>query len=170
MAAVASREQLGGLRRLVRALVKSLGMLALGAIAGIGALALLFARGGFAAAEIVLTLLLLAAPAIVLLFLAGVRELLELPERLSRMPQRGTEQLSELTRMAGEARAASWRRAPLLLWRLRGLVSSTRDLVGFALPLRVLAPPFLALTFGAVVTCAILIGVGLVALLVLAVS
>jgi hypothetical protein len=111
-----------------------------------------------------------AAPAIVLLFLAGVRELLELPERLRRMPQRGTEQLNELTRIAGEARAASWSRTPSLLWRLRGLVSSTRDLVGFALPLRVLAPPFLALTFGAVVTCAILIGVGLIALLVLAFS
>lgn len=170
MAAVASKDHLGSFGRLVRALVKGFGILALGAIAGTGALALLLARGGYSAPEIVLTVLLLAAPAIVLLFLAGVRELLELPERLRRMPQRGTEQLNELTRIAGEARAASWSRTPSLLWRLRGLVSSTRDLVGFALPLRVLAPPFLALTFGAVVTCAILIGVGLIALLVLAFS
>jgi len=170
VAAVASKDHLGGLGRLVRALVKGFGILALGATAGTGALALLLARGGYSAPEIVLTVLLVAAPAIVLLFLAGVRELLELPERLRRMPQRGTEQMSELTRLAGEARAASWRRTPFLLWQLRGLASSTRDLVGFALPLRVLAPPFLALTLAAIVVSTILVAVGLVGLVVLAVS
>ncbi len=167
---IGTAHPLGGLGRLVRAVVRTLGLLALAAVVGVGLLAILLARGGFSVLEIVLAVMLLAPPAIVLLFAMGARELLELPERLRRMPQRGTEQMAELTRIAGETRAASWRRAPFLLWRLRGLSSSTRDLIGFALPLRVLAPPFLALTFGAVVTCAILTGVGLIALLVLAVS
>lgn len=170
MARLVGHNVIGGLHRLVRGLVRSLGVLVLAALAGIGVLAILLARDGFSAAETVLTLLLLAAPAIVLLFLAGVRELLQLPERLRRMPQRGTEQMSELTRLAGEARAASWRRTPFLLWQLRGLASSTRDLVGFALPLRVLAPPFLALTLAAIVVSTILVAVGLVGLVMLAVS
>jgi hypothetical protein len=161
--------QFGGLGRFVRAVVRALALLSLTAAAGVGALALVLARDGYDTAEVFLTLLLLAAPAIVLFFVVGVRELLQLPERLRRMPQRGAE-MSELTRIAREARTASWRRAPLLLWRLRGLVSSTRDLVGFALPLRVFTPPFLALTLGALLVSTILVGVGLIALLVLAVS
>lgn len=161
---------LGGLVRLGRALVRGLGLLALAAALGVGALAILLSRDGFSMPEIVVAVLLLVPPATVLLFLAGVRELLELPERLRRLPRRGTEQMAELTRLAGEARSASWRRTPFLLFRLRGLVSSTRDVVGFALPLRVLAPPFLALTLGAVVISGLLVGVGLVALVLLAVS
>jgi hypothetical protein len=162
--------QLGGLGRFVRAIVRALTLLAMAAAAGVGALALVLARGGYEAPEVILTLLLLAAPAIVLFFVAGVRGLLALPERLRRMPQRGGEHMSELSRIAGEARTASWRRAPILLWRLRGLVASTRDVVGFALPLRVFTPPFLALTLGALLVSTILVGVGVTALVVLAVS
>jgi hypothetical protein len=159
-----------GLVRLVRALAKGLGLLALAALGGIGVLAILLARGGYSPGEVVLTLLLTSAPAVVLVFVIGLRELAELPERLLRLPQRGSEQLAELSRLAGAARTTTWRRTPLLLWRARGLASSTRDLIGFALPLRVLAPPFLALTFAACVVSVVLVLVGLIALAVLAVS
>ena len=62
------------------------------------------------------------------------------------------------------------RRAPLLAWRLGTFVSATRDLVRIAMPLKIFAPPFLWLTFFAVVACVILVGVGLISLIVLAVS
>jgi hypothetical protein len=167
---LAGNDAVRGLLRLLRGLAKGLGVLALAALGGIGVLAILLARGGYSAAEGVLTLLLASAPAVVLLFVVGLRELLELPDRLLRLPQRGSEQLAELSRLAGAARSASWRRTPLLLWRARGLVASTRDLIGFALPLRVLAPPFLALTLAAIVVSVILVLVGLAAFVVLAVS
>jgi hypothetical protein len=157
---------LGVLRGIVRALV----ILAVGALAGVGAVALLLARGGLSALELVVTLLLLAAPAVVLLFTAGVRELLGLPERLRRLPRQGSESVAELTRLAAEARTTRWYRAPFLLWRLRGLAGSTRELVGFALPLRVVAPPFLALALASAFVCVVLVGAGAVALVVLAVS
>lgn len=161
---------LQSLTRLLGAVVRLLVRLALVALLGIAAIAAVLARGGFSALDGVFTLILVAAPAILLLFAAGLREVARLPERLRRMPSQGRDQLAELTRIAGAARGSGFRRAPSLLWRLRGVAGSTRDLVGFALPFRVFTPPFLALTFFAGAFCVLLVPAGLVALVVLAVG
>ena len=165
-----AKHQLGAFRRVVLLVVRGFVLLALAAGLGVGLLVLALARDGMDAADVVVAALLLAAPATVLVFAAGVRQLLGIPERVLRMPQRGAEHAEDLARLAAEARGAGLRRAPILAWRLRNVVSSARDLVGIALPLRIFAPPFLWLTFLAIVVCCLLVGVGLIALIVLAVS
>jgi hypothetical protein len=159
---------LEGLLRFVRAVVRFVTRLAFVALLGVAAIAAVLARGEFSLADGVITAILAIPPAILLVFAAGLRELSRLPERLRRMPRQGSEQLAELTRLAGEARRAGFRRAPSLLWRLRGVVGSTRDLVGFAVPLRVFTPPFLGLTFAAAALSFLLVPAGLIALVVLA--
>lgn len=161
---------LQGLTRLLGAVVRFILRLALVALLGITAIAAVLARAGFSALDGVFVLILVVAPAILLLFAAGLREIARLPERLRRMPRQGADQLAELTRIAGEARTSRYRRAPFLLWRLRGAIGSTRDLVGFALPFRVFTPPFLALTLLAAAVSVLLVLAGLVALIVLAVG
>ena len=145
-------------------------MLALAAGVGVGLLGLAVVRDGVDAPEVVVVVALLAAPAIVLMFAAGIRTLVELPERVVRLPQRGVDQVDELARLTADARTATWRKSPFLLWRTGSLVSTTRDLVRIALPLKIFTPGFLWLTLIAVVACFILIAVGVIALLVLAVS
>ena len=159
---------LEGLAAFVRAVAAFLRACAFAAVLGVAAIASVLARDGFETVDVVVTLVLLAPPAILLFFTAGLREVLRLPERLRRMPSQGSEQLSELGRIAGAARGSGLRRAPLLLWRLRSVVGSTRDLVGFALPLRVFTPGFLGLTAFAALFSLILIGAGVIALIVLA--
>jgi hypothetical protein len=159
---------LEGLLRFVGAVVRFVSRLAFVAFLGVAAIAAVLARGEFSLADGVITAILLLPPAILLLFAAGLREVSRLPERVRRMPWQGSEQLAELTRLAGEARRAGFRRAPSLLWRLRGVVGSTRDLVGFAVPLRVFTPQFLALTFAAAALSFLLVCGGLIALVVLA--
>lgn len=162
--------QLSGLATLVRGVVWFVRRLALVGLLGVAAIAALLARGGFSAIDAVLTILLLAPPAILLLLAQGVRELLSLPERLRRMPSEGQERIAELTRLAGQARTTGVRGMPLLLWRLRGSAGSLRDVAGLAVPLRVLTPGFLGLALVAALACVLLAGVGLIALIVLAVS
>jgi hypothetical protein len=157
-----------GLIRFVSAVVRFVRRLSFVGILAVAAIAAVLARGAFSLADGVITAILLIAPAILLVFAAGLREVMRLPERLRRMPRQGSEQLAELTRIAGEARGAGFRRAPSLLWRLRGLVGSTRDLVGFAVPLRVFTPQFLGLTLAATVCSFFLVFAGLIALVVLA--
>jgi hypothetical protein len=157
-----------GLAVLVRAIATFLRGVAFAAFLGVAAIASLLARGGFETVDGVVTAVLLVPPAIVLFFVAGLREVLRLPERLRRMPGRGSEQLSELGRIAAAARGRGLRGTPSLLWRLRGVVGSTRDLVGFALPLRVFTPGFLGLTALAALFSLILVGAGVIALIVLA--
>ncbi len=166
----AAKVQLGAFRRIVRAVVRAFLLLALAAGVGVGLLGLLFARDGLEAPELLLVVALLAAPLVVLVFAAGIRSLLELPERVLRIPQRGVDQVDELARLTGDARRARLRHTPFLLWRTGSLVSTTRDLVRIALPLKIFAPGFLWLTLAAVVACGVLIGVGLISLLVLAFS
>jgi hypothetical protein len=161
---------LDALVRFLRGVVRATRTFALVALLAVAAIAALLARGGFESADAVVTVVLLVPPALLLFFAAGLGELLRLPERLRRLPRESTDQLVELRQLASDARHTGLRRAPLLLWRLRGAVGSTRDLIGFALPLRVLTPPFLGLTLLAGLFCAILIGVGLIALIVLALS
>ncbi len=163
--------RIAGLDALVgflRGIVKTVRAFAFAAALGVAAIAALLARGGFETVDAVVVVLLLLAPALLLFFAAGVGELLRLPERLRRLPTDSTDQLTELRRIAGDARRTGFRGAPRLLWRLRGAVGSTRDLVGFALPLRVLTPAFLGLTLVAGLFCTILVGAGAIALVVLA--
>ena len=164
----AAKAQLGVFRRIVRAVVRAFMVLALAAAVGVGLLGLVLVRDGVDGAELVLVAALLAAPAVVLVFAAGIRTLIELPERVLRLPQRGVDQADELVRLTADARSATWRRSPLLLWRTGGLVSSTLELVRIALPLKIFAPWFLWLTLAAVTASAVLVGVGLISLFVLA--
>ncbi|HUQ21623.1 MAG TPA: hypothetical protein VM049_01270 [Gaiellaceae bacterium] len=163
-----STTQLGALAGLLRGFVRFVRRLAVAALVGVALLAAALARGGFSAADAILTALLLGPPAVLLFFAQGVSELISLPERLRRMPGEGGQRLAELTRLAGEARAARLTGMPSMLWRLRGTLGSFRDLAGVALPLRVLAPPFLGLTAIAVLLCILLAGVGVIALVALA--
>jgi hypothetical protein len=157
-----------GLLRVVRGFVKLIRGLAFVTVVAVAAIAAIIARDGLDAAEIVVTLVLLAPPAILLFFTAGLDELARLPERFRRMPGQGAENLAELRVIAGAMRNARARRAPAVLWRLRRVVGSSRDLVGFTLPLRVFTPGFLGLTAVAALFCLILIGAGSIALIVLA--
>jgi len=165
-----STTQLSALAGFLRGFVRVIRRLAFAALIGVALLAAALARGGFSTGDAILTLLLLAPPAIVLFFAQGVAELIALPERLRRMPGEGGQRLQELTRLAGEARSARITGMPSLLWRLRGTVGSFRDLAGMALPLRVLTPPFLGLTAIAMLLCLLLTGVGVIAVIVLAVG
>lgn len=162
-----STTQLGALTVAIRRIVRFLRRLAFVAIAGVAAVAAVLARGGLSAGDAVLALVLLAAPAILLFFAQGVREVLALPERLRKIPGEGQDRLAELTRIAGDARTTRARGIPQLLWRLRGSVGSLRDVAGFALPLRVFTPGFLGLAALAGLFCLVLAGVGLIALVVL---
>ena len=162
--------QLSSITGLVRGFIRFVRRLAFAAVIGVALLAAVLARGGLSVAEAVVIALLLAPPAIVLFFAQGVAELIALPERLRRMPGEGGQRLAELTRLAGEARTARLRSVPLMLWRLRGTLGSLRDVAGVALPMRVLTAPFLGLTAIAALLCVILIGVGLIALVVLAIG
>jgi hypothetical protein len=160
--------QLNNLATFVRAVVRFVRGVAFVGLLGAAAIAALLARGGFSAVDGIVTILLLAPPAILLLFAQGIRELLALPERLRRVPHQGQERVSELTRLAGQARTTSVRGMPLLLWRLRGTMGSLRDVAGVAVPLRVLTPAFLGLALLAALACVVLAGLGLIALVVLA--
>lgn len=160
---------LTNLDRFLRSLVRGVRRLAVAGALGIVPIALLLRRDdGLNSLDVLLLIVLLAAPAIVLFFAQGVLELVSLPERLRRVPGEGQERLAELSRLAGEARTARVRSAPFLLWRLRGTVGSLRDVAGIALPLRVLTPGFLGLAALAALACVALAGAGLIALLVLA--
>jgi hypothetical protein len=159
-----------GMIGFVRGTARMLRTYALATVGAVAAIALAFARDGFDELDAVVVLVLLVPPALLLLFVLGLYEVARLPDRLRRMPNQGAAQLAELTALAGDARRSGFRRAPSLLWRLRGVVGSSRDLVGFALPLRVFAPPFLAATGVAALLSLLILGGGLVALLVLAVA
>jgi hypothetical protein len=163
-----STTQLSALGGVVRRIVRLIRRLALVAIAGVAAVAALLARGEFSAGDAVITVLLLAPPAILLFFAQGLREVLALPERLRKIPGEGQDRLAELERIAGAARTTRTRGVPLHLWRLRGSLGSLRDVAGLALPLRVFTPGFLGLTALAALFCVVLAGAGLVALVVLA--
>jgi hypothetical protein len=164
-----STAQLAVLERTVRNIVRAVRRLAFAAVAAVFPIAvLLWREDGFDGADAVLTLLLLTPAAIVLFFARGVLELVSLPGRLQRVPGEGQKRLSELARVAGEARTMRPRNAPFLLWRLRGSIGSLRGVAGIALPFRVLTPGFLGLTAFAALACVVLVGIGLIALIALA--
>jgi hypothetical protein len=160
--------RLDALVRFLGGIVRSLRRFAFVAVFGVAAIGALLARNGVEPADVVLTVMLLAPPAVLLFFTAGVAQLLRLPERVRRMPRESATQLTALSRLAGETRDGGLRRAPRVLWKLRGAVGSTRDLVGLALPLRVLTPAFLGFSLLAAFLCLILIAGGAIALIALA--
>jgi hypothetical protein len=162
-----SSTQLSALGGAVRRIIGFIRRLAFVAIAAVAVIAVLLARGEFSAGDAVITVLLLAPPAVLLFFAQGLREVLALPERLRKVPGEGQERVAELTRIAGQARTTRARGVPLLLWRLRGSLGSLRDIAGLALPLRVFTPGFLGLAVLAMFVCVVLAGAGVVALLVL---
>lgn len=164
-----STTQLSALERTVRGVVRFVRRLGVVAAVAVVPIALLLRReDGFNGLDALVTILLLAPAAVVLFFAQGILELVSLPERLRKLPSEGQERLSELARLAGEARAAKARKLPPLLWQLRGSIGSLRDVAGIALPLRVLTPGFLGLTALAVLACVLVVGAGVIALLVLA--
>ena len=165
-----STVQLSALAGFLRGLVRFVRRLAFAAVIGVALLAAVLARGGYSVADAVITVLLLVPPAILLFFAQGLAELIALPERLRRMPGEGGQRLEELTRLAGQVRTTRLSGVPSMLWRLRGTLGSFRDLAGVALPLRVLAPPFLGLTAVAALLCIVLTCAGVIALVVLALA
>ncbi len=101
----------GGLESLAsffRGVVRSLQGLAVAAVVGVAAIAAALARDGLEAADVFVTLVLLAAPAVLLFFAAGLRQVLQVPGRVRRMPGEGSEQLAELTRIAEPPEAAAF--------------------------------------------------------------
>lgn len=163
-----STGQLAGLAGLIRGFVRFVRRLSLVAVGAVALLVVVLQRNGFTATDAVLTIVLLAPPAILLFFAQGVRELLSLPGRLSRVPGEGQQRLAELSRLAGQARTTRARGLPLLLWRLHGAFGSVRDVAGVAVPLRVLTPAFLGLAAFAALLCALLPGIVLIVLIVVA--
>ena len=162
-----STTQLSALGGVLRRIIRFLRRLAFVAIAGVALIAALLARGEFSTGDAVITLLLLAPPAIVLFFAQGLREVLALPERMRKIPGEGQERIAELTRIAGDARTTRARGMPMLLWRLRGSLGSLRDVAGIALPLRVFTPGYLGLSLLSALGCFVLAGAGVIALFVL---
>ena len=153
----------------MRGLVRTARRLAAAAAVSVFLIAVLLWRDdGFDGADAVLTALLLSPSVIVFLFTRGVLEIVSLPGRLQRVPAESQAQLTELGRIAGNARSARARNMPLLLWRLRGAAGSLRDAAGIALPFRVLTPGFLAAAALAALACIVLVGAGVIVLVVLA--
>ena len=115
-----STTQLKALAGFLRGFVRLFRRLAFAGAIGAALVAAVLVRGGFSASDAIVTALLLAPPAIVLVFAQGMAELIALPARLQRMPGEGAQRLEELTRIAGEARTTQLRGVPSMLWRLRG--------------------------------------------------
>lgn len=153
---------------LLRSVVRLLRRLAVAGALGAVALIALLAGDGVSTGDWVLAALLLTPAAIVLVFAQAVAEVGAIPDRLRRAPAESGERVSELSRLASEARTARMRNLPFLLWRLRGSVGGLREIAGIALPLRALTPGFVGLAAFAAFACAALVGAGLIALVVLA--
>ena len=96
-------------------------------------------------------------------FWLRLREVVELPERIRRMPGEGRAHAEELGRLAREARhprQGGVRRLPILIWRTLRLSSSSRELLTpYAPLLPLLSIPFLgAVAFSAIgvlIECAV---------------
>ena len=112
----------------------------------------------------VIVVALTAVPALVLgAFWLLLRELVELPERIRRLPGEGRAHAEELGRLAREARDPSRRRTrrlPGMIWRTLRVTGSSRELLTpYAPLLPLLSLPFLGLvalsTIAVVVACAL---------------
>lgn len=152
-----------------------LALLALGAAA---VLAYALLRHGFPgqpgrAVLTVIALIFVAAPPVVLgAFWFVLGELLELPERVRRLPLETRDHAEQLGRLSREARArrGGWA-SPGQLWRLARLTSSSRELLTpYAPVLPLLSPPFLLSVAVAALAVGLEVAIALVVLLVLLVT
>lgn len=120
----------------------------------------------------VVVIALAAAPPLVLgAFWLILREVVELPERIRRMPGEGRAHAEELGRLAREARdprRRSSRRLPSLIWRMLRLTGSSRELLTpYAPLLPLLSVPFLAAVAFAAVGVVVEVTIALLVVLVL---
>jgi hypothetical protein len=114
-------------------------------------------------AAVVVVALAGAPPLFLGTFWLLLREVVELPERIRRMPGEGrahTEELGRLAREARHPRRGGFLRLPVLVWRTLRLSSSSRELMTpYAPLLPLLSVPFLAAValaaLGVVVECAV---------------
>jgi hypothetical protein len=121
---------------------------------------------------VIVLALAVAPPAVLVAFGLALREAAEVPGRLRRLPATAQEHVETLAAAAREARESGpdWRRARAL-WRLRALVSSTRELVGVHAPIvALLSAPFLVATAVSAVAAVAEVGIALVVLIVLGVA
>jgi hypothetical protein len=123
-------------------------------------------------AEVVVAVLAAAPPVVLGAFWLLLRELVELPDRIRRLPGEGREHVEELGRLAREARGARQRgfaRVPGTIWRLTRLTGSSRELLTPYAPLLPLfSVPFLTAVAFAAAGVFVEVAIALVALLVLA--
>lgn len=130
--------------------------------------------GGRTVGLAVAAVLLAAPPAVLGLFIMGVRALIELPRRLRETPGAFRERAGEIGRRATElsdARGQGVGRAVAALFRLGWAVASSRELMEVASPaLALLTPWMLGATVLATVAAVVEILLGAVALIWLAAS
>lgn len=129
-------------------------------------------QAGRAVLTVVALVLVLAPPAVLGAFWFVLGELLELPQRVHRLPLETRDHAEQLGRLTREARArrAGWA-SPGQLWRLARLTSSSRALLTpYAPVLPLLSPPFLLAVTLAALAVGLEVAIALVVLLVLAVT
>jgi hypothetical protein len=108
-------DQLSGLERIARGLVRLVRRLGIAAALAVVPIALLLRRDdGFNALDALVTVILLVPAAVVLFFAQGVRELVSLPERLRKIPGEGLRRRETLPYCSGgsggaSVRSATWR-------------------------------------------------------------
>lgn len=126
------------------------------------------------AALTVVALLVVAVPLLVLAaFWVVLGGLLELPERVRRLPTETRDHGDELRRLAQEARGrrGGWISLPGEIWRLTRLTASSQELLTPYVPvLPFLSLRFLAAVVGSTVAVAGAVAVAIVVLIVLAVA
>ena len=117
------------------------------------------------------TVLALAPPVILLVFWFALRELLEVPDRIRRLPGAPREHAGELGRLAGEVRRpgrAGWWRLPAQVLRMATVANSAREaLTPYAPVLAFLSVPFLVSTVLAVVASVVEIALAVIVALAL---
>jgi hypothetical protein len=159
----------------VRRGVRTLGLVGLGAAAGL-ALAVLVRwtpSDGENWAGLVVLCVVLAIPAVVLLaFSLVLSEVVEVPDKLRGYPGTARRHAQELLALAHDAQARerpAWRRLPGSTWRLATLVRSARALLAPHAPLLpLLSVPFLVATLVAALLVPVLVVAALVMLLAVA--
>jgi hypothetical protein len=156
----------------VRRAVRTLGLVGLGAAAGL-VLAVLVrwtpSSGENWAGLVVLCVVLAIPPVVLLAFSLVLSEVVEVPDKLRGYPGTARRHAEELRALAHDAQARerpAWRRLPGSTWRLATLVRSARALLAPHAPLLpLLSVPFLVATLVAALLVPVLVVAALVVLL-----
>jgi hypothetical protein len=151
------RDMLARLLALAASLRRGTLRLAVAGALAAAAIAYTLLRHGFpesagrAALTVVALVVVVAPPLVLAAFWLVLRELLELPERLRRLPPEARAHAEELRRVVDEARAVRSRSTiPLQIWRLARLTARSRELLTPYAPVL----PLLSLQFLAAVVLA----------------